>query len=235
MSKKWLKIDPHVHSKGISGCSRVSCEEIVDEKMKLGYDGVVLTNHCQSWYYKTEEHTSFMKKMIAEFRRGKAYADQMGFRFYLGIEVSLNEPHYADWLLYGVTEEFLLRSPCLYALTQKQLFEYCKEWGVVMIQAHPYRQSPCEPKYMHGVEINCSDEDLNKVSLVEKIAKENDLLVLCGTDYHFTERTFRGGIYVPESCQTAVDFAQWLREEGRVKVFFEERETVYESSSLRDK
>ncbi len=235
MLKKWIKIDPHVHSKGISGCSCVTCEEIVDEKMKLGYDGVVLTNHCQSWYYKIEEHASFMEKIIAEFRRGKAYAEQKGFRFYLGIEVSLNEPHYADWLLYGVTEEFLRRSPCLYTLTQKQLFEYCKEWGVVMIQAHPYRQSPCDPKYMHGVEINCSNEDLDKVSLVEKFAEENDLLVLCGTDYHFVERTFRGGIYLPDTCQTAEDIAKWLREEGRVKVFLGEKETVYESSSLQGK
>ena len=33
MSEKWIKIDPHVHSKGISGCSHVSYEEIIDEKM----------------------------------------------------------------------------------------------------------------------------------------------------------------------------------------------------------
>ena len=41
MEEKFIKIDPHVHSKGISGCSHVSCEEIVDEKMELGYDSDV--------------------------------------------------------------------------------------------------------------------------------------------------------------------------------------------------
>ena len=45
--------------------------------------------------------------MIEEFYRGKAYADSKGFRLYLGLEVTLMQPHYADWLLYGITEEFL--------------------------------------------------------------------------------------------------------------------------------
>ena len=233
MQKKCLKIDVHVHSKGISGCSHVTCEDIIEEKIKLGYDGVVLTNHCQSWYYPQEKHTEFMEKMIAEYLHGKSYADKKGFRFYLGIEVSLNEPHYADWLLYGVTEEFLRQSPCLYALSQKELFDYCNQWGVVMVQAHPYRQSPCDPKYMHGVEINCSNDDLNKKTLVENFAKEHDLLVFCGTDYHFVERVFHGGVYVPEECETAADLAKWLRTEGEVKVFFGEQEETYKSNVFR--
>ena len=233
MSYKWIKIDPHVHSSGISGCSQVTCEQIIDEKMRLGYDGVILTNHCQAWYYPPDKHIEFMEKMIAEFQQGKIYADKKGFRFYLGIEVSLCEPHYADWLLYGVTEEFLRNSSCLYTLTQKELFDYCQQYGVVMIQAHPYRQSPCEPLYMHGVEINCSDGDLDKVALVEAFAREYDLLVTCGTDYHSVARTFHGGIYIPDTCECASDIAQWLRREGEVKVFFGEKEMIYNSDILK--
>ena len=126
MEEKFIKIDPHVHSKGISGCSHVSCEEIVDEKMELGYDGVILTNHCQKWYYLPEEHGEYVERVIEDYQKGKAYADKKGFRFYLGLEVTLTEPRYADWLLYGITEEFLRASPCLYALTQKELYELCE-------------------------------------------------------------------------------------------------------------
>ena len=230
MSTKWIRIDPHVHSSGVSACSHVTCAEIIDEKMRLGYDGAVLTNHCQCWYYPIQEHPSFMEKMIAEYRQGKAYADEKGFRLYLGIEVSLQEPHYADWLLYGVTEEFLRSSPCLYALTQKELFEYCEKWGVVMVQAHPYRQAPCNPEYMHGVEINCTGGDLDKIPLVEEFAREHDLLITCGTDYHDTSRVYRGGIYIPSSCQTATDIARYFRREGKVIVFRGEAEKTYKSS-----
>ncbi len=234
MQEKFLKIDPHVHSKAISKCSRVTCEEIIDAKIELGYDGVVLTNHCQEWYYPKEEHKNYVERVIEDFQRGKAYADEKGFRFYLGLEVSLFEPHYADWLLYGVSEEFLRQSPCLYLLTQKELFELCKKWDIVLVQAHPYRQSPCDPKYMHGVEINCTDVDLDKISLVEAFAKEQDLLVTCGTDYHFVERTYRGGIYLPASCQTAEDVAKYLRK-GSVRVFRGEAEKTYESTVFVEK
>ncbi len=216
-----LKIDPHVHSKGISLCSRVTVEEIIDEKKRLGYDGMVLTNHCQPWYYPPEEHKNYVERVIEEFERAKAYGEERDFRVYLGLEVTLREPHYADWLLYGVTEEFLRRSPCLYRLTQKELFERCEEVGALLIQAHPFRegQSPCAPVYMHGVEINASKGDLGKAALVEDFARAHDLLVTCGTDYHGREQTYFGGIYLPKTCLTAADVAAHVRQSGEVKTF----------------
>ena len=231
--EKWLKIDPHVHSKGVSLCSRLTCEEIIDSKQARGYDGAVLTNHCQPWYYPVEEHTQFMEKCIQEYLRGKEYAEKKGFRWYLGIEVSLSDPHYADWLLYGVTEEFLRTSPCLYTLTQKELFELCEQWGIVLIQAHPYRQTPCNPLYMHGVERNCAPSDLDKVSLVEGFAKEHGLLVTCGTDYHFTDNTYFGGILIPDTCNSAPDIAKHIRETGEITVFAQEERTAYQTKIFK--
>ncbi len=232
MAEKFIKIDPHVHSKAISRCSHVTCEEIIDEKIKLGYDGAILTNHCQEWYYPKEEHKNYIEQVLEDFARGKAYADKKGFRLYLGLEVTLNEPHYADWLLYGVTEEFLRATPCLYTLSQEELFTLCEENGVLLVQAHPFRQSPGDPNFMHGVEINCSDGDLDKIPLVEEFAKAHDLLVTCGTDYHFTSRIYHGGIYIPETCQTAADIAAHIRKTGRIKVFYGGNEKTFSSLHL---
>ncbi|MBQ9713948.1 MAG: PHP domain-containing protein [Clostridia bacterium] len=220
MKEQWIKIDPHVHSKAISRCSHVTCEQIIEEKIRMGYGGAILTNHCQAWYYPESEHKAYVEEVLADFQRGKAYAETKGFRFYLGLEVSLMQPHYADWLLYGITEEFLRNTPCLYTLSQKELFELCQESGVLLIQAHPYRQTPGDPAYMHGVEINCSDGDLDKIPLVETFAAEHGLLVTCGTDYHAPSRTYHGGIYVPAWCETAADIAKYMREEGEIRVFY---------------
>ncbi len=211
--EKLLKIDPHVHSKGISLCSQVSCEALIDAKIEEGYDGVALTNHCQPWYYPPAEHKNYIERVIEEFHRGKAYADERNFRFYLGLEVTLTQPGYADWLLYGVTEEFLRATPCLYSLTQKELFELCERAGVLLVQAHPFR-SGCslgEPLYMRGVEINCTPGDIEKAEAVKEFAKAHKLLVSCGTDYHGVARVCRGGIAIPESCQTAVDVAEYMK------------------------
>lgn len=235
MEEKFIKIDPHVHSSGICHCSHVTCQQIIDEKIKLGYDGAILTNHCQEWYYPKEEHKTYIERVIEDFARGKAYADKKGFRFYLGLEITLNIPHYADWLLYGVTEDILRKTPCLYTLSQKELFDFCQEHGVLLVQAHPYRQSPCEPKYMHGVEINCTDGDLDKIPQVEAFAKEHGLLITCGTDYHFVERTYHGGIYIPEKCKTAADIAKHIRETGEVRAFYGGIEKTYVSTRLQKK
>ncbi len=225
--EKMIKIDGHVHSKGISGCSRVSCEEIVEEKIKLGYRGAILVNHCQSWYYPPEEHENYIERLIEEFRRGKAYADSRNFKWFLGIEVTLTDPHYSDWLLYGVTEEFLRNTPCLYQLSQKALFELCEENGILLVQAHPFRNGVGLPEYMHGVEINCTDGDLDKIPMVEEYAKEHGLLITCGTDYHFVERTYRGGMYIPEKCENAVDVAAYIHKNKGVKIFLENGEREY--------
>ena len=51
--ENYRKIDMHVHSSGMSLCSRVSVEEIVDCKKRLGYDGAVLVNKEREFYAKT--------------------------------------------------------------------------------------------------------------------------------------------------------------------------------------
>ncbi len=212
--EKLLKIDPHTHSKGISLCSEADVKGIIDMRESAGYDGIVLTNHCQPWYYPAEEHKNYIERAIEEYHRAKAYGESKNFRVYLGIEVTLLQPQYADWLLYGVTEEFLRNSPCLYQLSQKQLFEICEQAGILLVQAHPYRgeQRPGDPNYMHGIEINCTAGDAEKAALVEAFAAENHLLVTCGTDFHGVERETIGGIFLPEACQTATDLAAYLKQ-----------------------
>ena len=217
--KEFIKIDTHTHSSGVSKCSRVTCEELIDQKIALGYDGAVLTNHCQAWYYQPEEHSAWAKNFLEEYERGRQYAKARNFPFLLGIEITLNEPHYADWLVYGVTEEFLRDVPAPYRLKQRELFEICKTYGMVMVQAHPYRQMPGEVEYMHGIEINCTPGDLQKAEEVIAFARQNKRLVTCGTDYHGADRDFFGGMRIPKEIETGVEFAQYLLSATETNIF----------------
>ncbi len=229
MSDKILKIDAHVHSCGISLCSHLDYKQIVAEKKKLGYDGVILTNHCQKWYYPPEEHAAFMEKVIAEYRAAADYAQTQDFRVWLGLEVSLYEPHYSDWLLYGVTEEFLRATPCLYQLNQQELFTLCEKWGVLLVQAHAFRSghSPCDPKYMHGIEINCNGSDINNVALVEEFATKHKLLITCGVDYHQVCHDYVGGMFVGADCNSSVDFVKEIVKQEKTHVFYLKTEKKY--------
>ena len=209
-----MLIDPHVHSNEISRCSHVSIETLIDTKIALGYGGAVLTNHCQQWYYDEKDHRENMQKHIDVFHQGKEYADKKGFLLMLGIEVTITDPGYSDWLLYGVDEEFLLSSPCLYKFSQRELYEYCRNRGVLMIQAHPYRgetHRPMDPEFMDGVEINCQPGDLPKKDQVIDFAVSNNLLLTCGVDFHGVSTTIRAGMEVPNDMLTSADFAAYLK------------------------
>lgn len=229
--KDMLKIDMHVHSKGISLCSLASCEEIIEHKLQLGYDGAVLTNHCQAHYYPAELHAEYIERVIEEFERGLGYARKRNFRFYLGLEVTLSKPFYSDWLLYGVTEEILRRSPCFYQLTQKELFTFCEENGVVLVQAHPYRGNrsycsdmhPGDPAYLHGLEINCTPGDLETAERIVEFCEREGKIVTCGTDYHHLDRTYFGGTYLPSAIETARDIGEYLKKTNKTQVFLGEK------------
>lgn len=217
-----MLIDPHVHSKGISLCSRASVEEIIDFKKSRGYAAAILVNHCQPWYYEKSEHKQNMLKFVEEYNRGKTYADKNNFKLFLGIEVTVDKPFYADFLLYGVTEEFLINSPCLYALTQEELYKLCRKNDVLIIQAHPFRAPiiPASPNVVDGYEINTQQNDLAYKDDVLNLAADTHKLVTAGTDYHGrAQDEFMGGMIVPDDINSAVDFKNYLKSTDKTELY----------------
>ena len=206
-------IDPHVHSSEISLCSHITLKDLINAKKSLGYDGAVLTNHCQSWYYESDKHKENMQRQIDVFLYGKDYAEKNDFTLMLGIEVTISIPRYADFLLYGVTEEFLLSSPCLYTLSQEELYNYCKESGVLLIQAHPYRApiTPMDVRFMDGVEINAQPSDLMKKDMVIDFAKEHNLYLTCGVDFHSAQHSIVAGMETDGDIKTSKEFAESIK------------------------
>lgn len=234
MQEKWLKIDPHTHTKGVSRCSPWEIERHIDWKIQMGYDGMVLTNHCQRGYYPPEEHQNYVDRVLEEYEKGRRYAEEKGFRLWLGLEVSIWKPHYVDILLYGVTEEFLRAVQNPYELSQQQLFNACKEYGVFMVQAHPYRELPpnfeggfiaqdlLDENFLHGAELNCSVRDLPRHDALIKEFSAKGLIVTCGVDDH-GGNTFFGGMLIPDTVTSGVEFARYLFNAKSTKIFREEK------------
>ena len=216
-----MKIDTHVHSMGISKCSRVTYKEIIDRKIAGGYGGVVLMNHCQPWYYDPEELSKWKEDFILEYENANEYAKQKNFKLMLGIEVSVSEPKWSDFLIFGITEEFIRLAPDLCRISQKELFEYCNKHGALMVQAHPFRMrhEPMDCNYMHGMEINTQPTDLHNRNMVIKHAKENGLFITVGTDYHDNTADNRSGIIVPDNIENSVQLAQYLKSTTHTEVF----------------
>ena len=216
-----MKIDAHVHSIGISKCSRVTYEQIVKNKQAVGYDGAVLMNHCQPWYYKSEELKDWIENFIQEFNRAYEYGKNLGFTYFLGIEVSVSVPMWTDFLIFGVTEEFLRNAPDMCRISQQELYEYCQKYGALMVQAHPKRMNFefLDPAYMDGVEINISPRDINNRAIVEEFAKEHGIGVTVGSDYHEAYDGDFGGLIIPDDIENSVDLVNYMKNQKELTAF----------------
>lgn len=203
-----MKIDTHTHTSGISLCSAVDYKEAADLYIRAGYDGIVLTNHYnggQLFSYGVSAK-KFAVMFVDEYLKMRDYAGSR-MRVFLGAEVALDLPdcHYAEFLLFGTDENFFKENPDIHSLSQRGLYELCKEYGAAVIQSHPYRVQhghfPHEPEFMDGVEINCHPHFLREEQRVREFAKEHGLTVTCGSDFHYASQAGSAGMVFDESIK----------------------------------
>ena len=211
-----IKIDLHTHAKPISKCSKLTAQELIDLKIKQGYGGMVLTDHCLGAYYFPVSYINYVEEVIEEYIKARDYGICKGFKVYLGLEVNIQKPSYGDWLLYGITEDFLRKSPPLNELSQQELYKLCVANNVLLVSAHPFRSGMFlgDTSCMDGVEINCTPCDYYKKDQVFDLAKEKGLLVTCGTDCHFEDDRFYGGIIIPKQINDSVDLAKFMKKKN---------------------
>lgn len=210
-----LLIDAHIHTNGISHCSRRTPEALIAECVADELDGIVLTNHCKADYFREESYDAWVKRYVEEFYKTREIGAANGIRVLFGIEVTLREKGNVDYVIYGVTEEDILTSPPLFELTLEELFQWCLSKNALLYQAHPYRNGavPQNPAWLHGVEINCHPlYGTNEERRVRAFAAEHDLKISCGSDFHGDTYKAHCGMLVPEWVKTGVDFANYLKQ-----------------------
>lgn len=218
-----IKCETHLHTKGASYCGLSTPQEIAEEYNQSGYGAIVVTNHYMQLLFdalysqttfkeKTEQYIDYCKSV-------KECCQPYGIKVFLGLELNLNCMNTsevtpaAEFLCYGVTEEFLYGNMELYNLTQRGLFELCEENGIVIFQSHPFR-GYCvqgDPTYMHGVEVyNAHPNHQNHSEKALQFAKDHNLRSISGSDYHF-KGGIGGGIYIPESIETEKELAEYIK------------------------
>ncbi len=210
-----MLLDPHIHTKGISHCSQCYADVLVDICVRDKIDAIVLTNHYkQSYYGDISNFPEWRAKYVEEYYITKEEGAKRGLKVFFGVEVTLDETPRIDYVIYGLPETTVALIPPLNLFTQKELFEFCCENNALLYQAHPYRNGtqPRDPKYMHGVEINCHPiYNYNDGKEVRAFAAEHNLKLSCGSDYHGDTYKPHCGIYVPDSVNDTVSLAEFLR------------------------
>lgn len=172
---------------------------MVERYAAAGYSGFVLTDHYNRAYmdrYGISDWDGKLEHFLDGYRRAKARGDAIGFTVLLGAELALDGSA-NEYLLYGLTEEFLRVHPELYARTQEEVRRLADANDILIVQAHPYRPglTRASAQFLDGVEVyNGNPRHHSQNPLARQYAAEQGLLCSSGSDAHQVEDIARGGL-----------------------------------------
>lgn len=219
MENKQYKTELHCHSRDVSTCSDESAEGIVAKYLRYGYKTIVLTNHLSLNCHSTEFFNGWSWEQKAEhFINGwkilqKAAAGS-GLNILLGAEIRF--PQYLnDYLLFGLTEEYLMSHENLYCTDVGTFHNMSKADGLLLIQAHPFRRDLhiVNPWDVDGYEVYNGHPYWNGANnAVLEYAKTIDgCIMTSGTDHHDTGHFPDAGIITDFEIKTNDELVSVLK------------------------
>lgn len=208
--------DAHIHTSGISLCSRVSPKRLIEICRIEGLGGILLCNHYKSAHVRGD-FSDWRKRYAEEFYITKRYGDEAGINVIFGVEVTLDEDRARDYVLYGLSPEDILEADPLFRLSLRELSSYTHEKGGLLCHAHPFRgTTPAPAEFLDFTEINC--HPLYRTCAEEGVrafADTGGLGITCGSDYHGDTYKPHCGVYLPQSVTDSASFAAFLKAEPR--------------------
>lgn len=219
------KYETHLHTKEGSACASAPAAEMAKAHKELGYDGVFITDHFFNANTAVPRDLPWEERVNRYFlgyEHAKEVGDEIGLKVWFGCEFTVN---YADFLIYGMTKDFMLNNEELLMHTdERKLFRTLRsEYDCFIVHAHPFRSED----YIHHISLYPYDIDAvevingshNPSTLYNERAKlyadSYALLKTGGSDSHHLDKLFGGGIDVPEPINTPADYLRLLRE-GKV-------------------
>ena len=210
------KYELHCHTKETSLCGQVSAAEIVKMYKEKGYNGIVITDHYSPMTFKPSRvwrPQTDIDFYLKGYKKALKHADD-DFTVLLGMEIR----YYAtanDYLVYGVTEDFLRNNGNLMKVYPKKFHRLAQKNNMLVLQAHPFRNSlmiRTNPQYLDGAEVHNGKADLEANLRAAQWAAENNMAVrISGSDFHRPNNLATGGIITDEPIKTNDDLLRILR------------------------
>ena len=212
-----MKWELHMHTSEASSCGHVPAAEGIAAYAAAGYGGVVITDHFNEDALKRMGGTARerVERWLNGYRTARQTGEALGVRVLFGLEARVpgNEN---DYLIFGAEPAFVLENPTLYAGTLSDVHALCRRYGVLLIQAHPYRKGHCvpaDPADLDGVEVfNGNPRHQNENEKALELAGGHPCMIkTSGSDFHQMEDLARGGIETDWDVRTSAQMAALLR------------------------
>ena len=196
-------IELHCHSKEASFCSAVGGAVLADIYKAKNYHAITVMDHYyKHWFDRLEDMPWEEKiyKYLSGYRNAKKRGGEIGVNVILGMEIRFTE-NANDYMVFGFVEQLLYDCPELYNCGVKNFSEFCKANGLLLIQAHPFRNNMTviNYDYLDGIEIyNAHPWHDSRNYLAELLyaeqSKKRPFIAVAGSDCHELTHEGRAGI-----------------------------------------
>ncbi len=230
--------DTHVHTKESSTCGRVPAKEMVRIYKKAGYTGIVITDHLTPGYWDDAKAggvswEDFAKSHMKGYLEAKDEGEKIGLRVLYGCELRFTCDAPNDYLVYGMTNQFIVDNPDIFDWNAKIFRNKTENLGVVTFQAHPFRNEMKinYPEDLFGIEVynaTYGKDRFKRNVIAEMWADMYNLAKIAGSDCHGKEQTARAGVGFYKDVQTIEDFVTEISAQRCVLLKNPIRQSVYE-------
>ncbi len=213
------KTELHLHTKEVSDCGTVSAFDSADLYAAAGYSTVLVTDHMSKFTFSGKKYDraggSWEEKCDYYMRGYHTMLEAAAGRFNVlfGMELRSNTDD-NDYLIYGMTEEFMRACPEMMDMPLKELIPQLHEAGMLFFQAHPFRNGMRikKPDLLDGIEVyNGHPEQESRNDIAELWADKFNLLRSSGSDFHHDHHHPRAGIETDFPILTNEQLVQTLR------------------------
>ena len=201
----------HCHTKEVSRCGKVPAAQIVSLYREKGYNGIVITDHFSPMTFSLPSifcPQRYIDFYTSGYHAALKAAEGSDFTVLLGMELR----YYAtanDYLVYGVTEDFLKNNGNLMVYYPRRFYRLAQKNGLVVLQAHPFREGMIRtnPAYLDGCEVfNGKNIGTDANRKAADWAKQNHMRIRSGgSDFHRLKDLATGGIETDRKIQTNED------------------------------
>ena len=233
------KTELHCHTSEVSACADESAAETVEKYIKYGYSTLVITNHLaesnfRNMGYGDAPWEEKARMYIDGYEKTKeAAAGRLNVLF--AAEIRFNELE-NDYLLFGMTPEFLIAHPDIYHMSLREFYEEINHPNrFIIIQAHPMRFhiQHVFPWHIDGFEIYNGHPDNESYNRAARAYSEYfpAKIMTSGSDHHDRNHIPDAGIETDYEIKTMDELMDTFRARSYTLI---EDEATRQAAKRRD-